>query len=177
MAAARRIDMTQGPIIRNALLFALPIVLGNILQQLYSTVDTLVVGRYCGAESLAAVGTSSQPIEVFLCLFMGMSSGISILTSQYTGSGTLEKRRALIQNAVSFLYLTAVPLTVLGVLFGPLLLRLMQVPPEAWDHAVSYVRILFLGTLAIWDTTSTPVFCAALATAARPSPSCSSPAW
>lgn len=147
MAAARRIDMTQGPIIRNALLFALPIVLGNILQQLYSTVDTLVVGRYCGAESLAAVGTSSQPIEVFLCLFMGMSSGISILTSQYTGSGTLEKRRALIQNAVSFLYLTAVPLTVLGVLFGPLLLRLMQVPPEAWDHAVSYVRILFLGTL------------------------------
>ena len=75
--AARRIDMTKGPIIRKALIFALPIVLGNILQQLYSTVDTLVVGNYCGAASLAAVGTSSQPIEMFLCLFMGMGNGIS----------------------------------------------------------------------------------------------------
>jgi len=147
MAAARRIDMTQGPIIRKALLFALPIVLGNILQQLYSTVDTLVVGNYCGSASLAAVGTSSQPIEIFLCLFMGMGNGISILTSQYTGSGDTARRQLLARNAVTFLYLCAVPLTVLGVLCGPLLLRIMQVPPEAMDLAVSYVRILFLGTL------------------------------
>lgn len=147
MASTRRIDMTQGPIIRKALLFALPIVLGNILQQLYSTVDTLVVGNYCGAASLAAVGTSSQPIEMFLCLFMGVGTGISILVSQYTGSGDHARRQLVVKNAVSFLYLCAIPLTVLGVLLGPLLLRIMQVPPEAWDYAVSYVRILFLGTL------------------------------
>ena len=137
MAAKRNIDMTQGPIIPKALLFALPIVIGSILQQLYSTVDTLVVGRYCGAASLAAVGTSSQPIEMFLCLFMGMGNGISILTSQYTGSGEHERRRLLVKNAMVFLYLCAIPLTVLGVLFGPLLLKIMQVPPEAWDYAVS----------------------------------------
>ena len=147
MAATRRIDMTHGPIIRKALIFALPIVIGNVLQQLYSTVDTLVVGNYCGAASLAAVGTSAQPIEMFLCLFMGMGTGISILVSQYTGSGDALRQRAVVQNAVVFLYLCAIPLTVLGVLFGPLLLRIMQVPPEAWDYAVSYVRILFLGTL------------------------------
>lgn len=145
--AAHRIDMTEGPIIRKALLFAWPIVLGNILQQLYSTVDTLVVGNYCGAASLAAVGTSAQPIEIFLCLFMGMGNGISILVSQYTGSGDQEKRRILIRNAIAFLYLCAVPLTILGVLLGPLLLRIMQVPPEAWSLSVDYVRILFLGTL------------------------------
>ena len=145
--AARRIDMTQGPIIRKALIFALPIVLGNILQQLYSTVDTLVVGNYCGAASLAAVGTSSQPIEMFLCLFMGMGNGISILVSQYTGSGDIAHQRLVVRNAVTFLYLCALPLTVLGFLFGPLLLKIMNVPPEAWDYAVSYVQVLFLGTL------------------------------
>ena len=147
MAATRRIDMTNGSIIRKTMVFALPIVLGNILQQLYSTVDTLVVGNYCGAASLAAVGTSSQPIEIFLCLFMGMGTGVSILVSQYTGSGDGAHRRLVVQNAVVFLYLCAIPLTVAGLLGGPLLLRMMQVPPEAWDHAVSYVRILFLGTL------------------------------
>ena len=59
----RAIDMTEGPILRNIILFALPLVLGNILQQLYTTVDTLVIGAYCGTASLAAVGTSSQPVE------------------------------------------------------------------------------------------------------------------
>lgn len=147
MAALHRVDMTKGPIIRQSLVFALPIVIGNILQQLYSTVDTLVVGNYCGKEALAAVGTSSQPIEIFLCLFMGMSAGVSILVSQYTGSGDAARRQLIIRNAVVYLYLCAAPLTVLGVLFGPLLLRLMQVPPEAWEPAVAYVRILFLGTL------------------------------
>ena len=145
--AARRIDMTKGSIIRKALIFALPIVLGNILQQLYSTVDTLVVGNYCGAASLAAVGTSSQPIEMFLCLFMGMGNGISILVSQYTGSGDMAHQRLVVKNAVTFLYLCAVPLTVVGFFFGPLLLKIMNVPPEAWDLAVSYVQVLFLGTL------------------------------
>lgn len=139
--------MTQGPIIRQSLVFALPIVFGNILQQLYSTVDTLVVGNYCGKEALAAVGTSSQPIEIFLCLFMGMSTGVSILVSQYTGSGDAARQQLVVRNAIVYLYLCAIPLTILGVLFGPLLLRLMQVPPEAWEPAVAYVRILFLGTL------------------------------
>lgn len=146
-ATAKRIDMTQGPIIRRALMFALPIVLGSILQQLYSTVDVMVVGNFCGSESLAAVGTSSQPIEMFLCLFMGLGTGVSILVSQYTGSGDTAHLKAVVNNANVFLYLCAVPLTILGVVLGPALLSIMQVPPEAWDHAVDYVRILFLGTL------------------------------
>ena len=147
MATLRRVDMTKGPIIRQSLVFALPIVIGNILQQLYSTVDTLVVGNYCGKEALAAVGTSSQPIEIFLCLFMGMSAGVSILVSQYTGSGDVARRQLVVRNAVVYLYMCGIPLTILGVLCGPLLLRLMQVPAEAWEPAVTYVRLLFLGTL------------------------------
>ena len=79
---SRAINMTEGPILRNVMLFALPLVMGNILQQLYTTVDTLVIGTYCGTASLAAVGTSAQPVEVVLCIFLGIGTGVSILISQ-----------------------------------------------------------------------------------------------
>ena len=71
-APSKKIDMTKGSIIRNIVLFAIPIVIGNILQQMYTTVDTLVVSYYCGDRSLAAVGTSAQPVEVLLCVFLGI---------------------------------------------------------------------------------------------------------
>ena len=142
-----KVDMTQGRIFPLVLRFALPLCIGNILQQLYSTVDMLVIGNYCGATALAAVGTSSQPVEMFLCLFMGLGTGVTILVSQSTGSGDQARQRVVVRNATVFLYLCALPLTVLGVCFGPLLLRLMQAPADTWDMAVSYIRILFLGTL------------------------------
>lgn len=142
-----KVDMTHGRILPLVLRFALPLCIGSILQQLYSTVDMLVIGNFCGATALAAVGTSSQPVEMFLCLFMGLGTGVTILVSQSTGSGDQARQRVVVRNATVFLYLCALPLTVLGVCFGPLLLRLMQAPADTWDMAVSYIRILFLGTL------------------------------
>ena len=82
MKSAAKMDMTQGPIMRKVLAFALPICAGNVLQQLYSTVDTVVIGNFCGSTSLAAVGTSSQPVELLLCIFLGIGTGVSILVSQ-----------------------------------------------------------------------------------------------
>lgn len=81
------IDMTKGPIMKLIVLFALPICVGNVLQQLYSTVDTLVIGNFCGSVSLAAVGTSSQPVEMLLCIFLGFGTGLSILVSVYRKRG------------------------------------------------------------------------------------------
>ena len=81
-----KIDMTTGHIMKNIILFAIPIIIGNVLQQLYTTVDAIVIGKYCGDTSLAAVGTSSQPVEVLLCVFLGIGTGVSILISQYTGA-------------------------------------------------------------------------------------------
>ena len=70
---SKKIDMTAGPIMKNVFLFAIPIIFGNVLQQLYTTVDTLVIGKYCGKTSLAAVGTSSQPVEDWLrCFYFGI---------------------------------------------------------------------------------------------------------
>ena len=148
MRTKHKVDMTQGRIAPLVLRFALPLCLGSVLQQMYSTVDTLVVGNFCSPVSLAALGTSGQPIELLLLLLMGISSGVSILVAQYTGSGDDRSLRVTVDTAVSFLYMAAVPLTVVGIFIGPMILRLMQVPPDAYPYARSYIMIFLSGTLA-----------------------------
>lgn len=147
MNSSKNIDMTKGSIMKLVVLFALPICVGNILQQLYSTVDTLVIGNFCDSVSLAAVGTSSQPVEMLLCIFLGLGTGVSILVSQCVGRGDTKKLKEVVSTATSFLYLCAIPLSILGLFIGPLILKLMQVPEDAWSYSVSYIRIIFLGIL------------------------------
>ena len=133
---------------RLILFFAIPMVIGNILQQLYSTADTYIIGNFSGPASIAAVGTSSQPLEIFLCIFMGVGTGISVLVSIYTGAGDEESLGKLIRTAVSFTYMAAIPLSLLGILLTPLILKSMQVPSDAWGPALAYIRIVFLGLTA-----------------------------
>ena len=141
-----KIDMIRGSIIKSAALFALPICVGNILQQLYGTVDTLVVGNFCDSAALAAVGTATQPMEILLCVFLGIGNGASILVSQEMGRRNADGLRMLVRTAVWFLYLCAIPVTILAMFVGPALLRLMQVPADAFDYAVLYLRITALAT-------------------------------
>ena len=101
--ASFQVDFTQGSILGRAARFALPICIGNILQQMYSTVDTLVIGNYCDAAALAAVATSSEPLEILLCVFLGIGSGISILVSQMAGAGNSTQMQNLVRTAVFFL--------------------------------------------------------------------------
>ena len=147
LKAKSKLDMTQGPIMKLIVLFAIPMVVGNILQQLYSTVDTLVIGNYCGPVSIAAVGTSAQPLEVFMCIFMGIGAGVSILVSMYTGARDFGALDRVIKTAISFTYMAAIPLSILGILLTPAILRFMQVPADTWDYAVTYIRIVFLALL------------------------------
>ena len=139
--------MTYGPILRKVLLFALPLVLGNVLQQLYTTVDTLVIGANCGTNSLAAVGTSAQPVEVVLCIFLGIGTGVSILVSQHIGAGRREKAVELCGTAVSFVWACGIGISLLGIVAAPVILRLMQVPEAAMDLSVTYVRLVLAGSL------------------------------
>ncbi len=143
----KKIDMTTGPIMRNVFLFAIPIILGNVLQQLYTTVDTLIVGKYCGDTSLAAIGTSAQPVEVLLCIFMGIGVGVSILISQYIGAKATEKMRNVCSTSICFVYVCGVLLSIAGYFLAPYLLKLMGVPEDTWNGALIYTRIVFLGTL------------------------------
>lgn len=142
-----RIDMTKGPIMKNIVLFAIPIIIGNILQQLYTTVDTLVIGNFCGSTALAAVGTSAQPVEVLLCIFLGIGTGVSILISQFAGANDSANIKKASDTATSFVFMVGVPITILGWLLTPAMLRAMNVPADTWDSALIYTRIVFLGTL------------------------------
>ena len=139
--------MTTGSIMGKVLLFAIPMVIGDILQQLYTTVDTLVISKYCDHTSLAAVGTSAQPVEVMLCLFLGIGKGVSILVSQYEGADEHKKIQDLCRAAVTFIYLCGIPVGLFGIFFTPYILRFMGVPADTWDAAVAYTRIVFCGTL------------------------------
>jgi len=146
--AAGVVDLTRGSILRATLLFALPLCIGSILQQMYSFVDTLIIGRCCEESALAAVGTSYQPIEILMCVFFGFGTATSILISQAVGKKDPDKIRHVIENTTGFMYRCTVPLTVFGILVAPLLLRLMQVPDDAFPDALTYIRILLLGTIA-----------------------------
>ena len=143
----KKIDMTKGSIIQNVILFAIPIVLGNILQQLYTTVDTLIVGRYCGDKALAAVGTSSQPVEVLLCVFLGIGTGASILVSQRIGAGDDKRVKDIAEASTSLVYMSGIPIAILGYLMAPAILRFMGVPEDVEAAALMYTRVVFLGAL------------------------------
>ena len=147
MRMSRKLDMTRGHALALVVQFAIPLCLGNLLQQLYLTVDTMVVGRFCGSVSLAALATSAQPVELLLHLFMGLGGGVSILVSQYQGSGEQQRMRDMLNTAVFFLYLCSLFVTVLGLFAGPAVLRMMRVPDEVIPPGLSYLRIIFLGTL------------------------------
>ncbi len=146
-AKKKKIDMTKGSIIKNIVLFAIPIVIGNILQQLYTTVDTLIVGRYCGDASLAAVGTSSQPVEVLLCVFIGIGAGVSIIVSQRVGAGDDGKVSEIAASAISIVYMSGIPIAIIGFIVTPYILKFMGVPADVWDAALIYTRVVFLGAL------------------------------
>ena len=143
----KKIDMTTGPIMKKVFLFAIPMVVGNILQYLYTTVDILVIGNYCGETSLAAVGTSSQPVEVLLCVFLGIGTGVSILISQYAGAKDVTRMRRAVDTATFFVFVCGIPLCVIGYFTAPLILGWMGAPADTWGAAVVYTRMVFLGTL------------------------------
>ncbi len=144
---SKKVDMTTGSIMGKVFLFAIPIIIGNVLQQLYTTVDTLVIGNFCGETSLAAVGTSAQPVEVLLCIFLGIGTGVSILVSQCMGANDWERMKKIADTAVFFVYVCGLPLCVIGYFVSPLILHWMGAPADTWDAAVTYTRIVFFGAL------------------------------
>lgn len=147
MKSQKKLDMTKGPIMSSIILFALPIVIGNILQYLYTTVDTLVIGNYCDYSAIASVGTSSQPIEVLLCIFLGVGTGVSILISQHAGANDLKGIQDSCKTAISFVYIFGVPVSILGWFAAPLILKFMDVPADVWNNAILYTRIVLCGAV------------------------------
>ena len=133
MGAADR--MTEGPIWRQILIFSIPLILGNLLQQLYNTVDTIVVGRFLGSNALAAVGGSSQLIFFLISFSMGASIGAGVLVSQTFGAEDREGIHRTVHNAVALGLMAGALITVLGVALAGPILRLMGTPEEIGGEA------------------------------------------
>ncbi len=141
-------DMTTGNVLRAIISFAVPVMIGNLFQQLYNMVDTAVVGRGVGASALAAVGTTSPVTQLVLGLMIGMTSGMSVVIAQHFGSGSEATTRNAITNGIYLITLITVFVTVVGILCCRAMFRLINTPEDVMDGAVLYSVIIFAGTAA-----------------------------
>ena len=143
--ANRTMDMTQGRLLTQVLVFALPIMLSGILQLLFNAADTIVVGRFAGNEALAAVGSVGSLNNMIISLFIGLSVGANVLVARYTGSRNDRAVSDTVHTSVLLSLAGGVLLMIIGVALARPLLELMGSPEDVIDLAVLYVRIIFLG--------------------------------
>ena len=143
--AAERRDLTQGPITKKIILFSLPIIFGNLFQQLYNVVDSVVVGNFAadGTHCLAAVNASFAIMMVFNALYMGVSMGANIVISQYKGAKDMKKLEDAMSTTFLLSMLSGLFITVVGFICAKPMLRMLGTPA---DDATVYLRIIFAGT-------------------------------
>lgn len=142
-------SLTDGPIWKGLMLFAIPIMLSNLLQQMYNTIDSAVVGIWAGSEALAAVGSTGALINLLVGFFLGISTGAGVIYATYFGAGDEKNLRRVIDNSLILGVAAGVILTVVGIVFSPQLLRLMNTPDDVMDLAVTYLRIYFSGIIVM----------------------------
>ena len=139
------IDMCSGAILPKMLQFALPLMLSSVLQLLFNAADIIVVGRFAGDNSLAAVGSNTSLINLLVNLFIGLSVGANILAARFYGSGDRTGLRQTVHTAMMLGLVSGCVLAVVGALGARTVLTWMQCPPEVLDLAALYLRIYFLG--------------------------------
>ena len=142
-------DMTQGEPLKKILVFTVPMLIGNIAQQLYNTVDSIVVGRFVGDNALAAVGSASPILNLLLVLFIGISVGSSVMVSQYFGAKEREELSKTIGCCITLTAIASIVIMVLGSLTVRFLLEMLHTPESIIDWCTSYLTVLFLGIAGV----------------------------
>ena len=137
--------MTEGPFFKKIVLFAIPVTLTGLLQIVYNTADTAVVGQFAGKTALAAVGSTGSMIGLIVNLFTGLSMGAGVLTARMLGAKNRAGTHRAVHTAMALSLLSGSLIAVIGVLFSPTLLRWMQAPADTIALSTLYVRIYFLG--------------------------------
>ena len=141
-------NITEGVIWKQLLSFFFPILLGTFFQQMYNTVDTIIVGRFVGTQALAAVGSTGALISLLNGFFVGLSSGATVLVSQFFGADDREGVRKALHTGVGLALVLGLIISFLGLCFGPQILRMMKTPEDCLDGALIYARIFFSGAVA-----------------------------
>lgn len=143
------VDMTEGNIFRHLITFAIPLLIGNIFQQLYNMVDTWVVGNYVSDEAFSAVGTVGPIINLLIGFFMGFSSGAGVVISQYYGAKRYDKVHDTLHTALVMTLIFGVVFTGAGIAMVPTMLKLMNTPADVFPESQEYLTIYFAGILGL----------------------------
>lgn len=145
-AASRTVDVTQGVLWRQLLIFFFPILLGTFFQQLYNTADAIIVGRFVGKEALGAVGGATGVLlNVIINLFVGLSSGTTVIVAQRFGANRKDEVSSAVHTSIALALAGGIGLTMLGLLIAPSALRAIGTPEDVMPHALSYIRVCLIG--------------------------------
>ena len=149
LSKQRDVDMTHGNIIGHIIRFSIPLLLGNLFQQLYNTVDTWVVGNYVSNEAFSAVGAVAPIINMLIGAFMGLSSGAGVVISQFYGAGRSDKVQESVHTAITMTAILSIAFTALGLFITPYMLRFMDLHEKAAAEATTYLSIYFSGVAGL----------------------------
>lgn len=140
--------ITEGVIWRQLLLFFFPILFGTFFQQLYNAADAIIVGRFVGKEALSAVGGSTSTIiQVIIGFFVGLSSGATVIISQYYGAKRKEMVGYAVHTSIAFSIIAGIVLMVIGIITAPAVLKAMDTPPDVLEPSIVYLRIYYIGMI------------------------------
>lgn len=139
--------MTSGSIGKRMMFFALPLLLGNLFQQLYNTVDSLIVGNFLGSSALAAVSSSGSLIFMLIGFLSGISAGAGVVISQYFGAEDVPNIQRAVHTTVAFGIAAGLLMTIVGILLSPQILAWMGTPESVMPESISYLQIYFSGSL------------------------------
>lgn len=148
-------DLTKGNVAGVILKFALPMLLGNVFQQLYSIVDAVIVGKFLGKDALASVGASFPIIFTIIALVIGIGGGASVVISQYFGARDYDKVRRAIDTVNVFLLITGIGISIIGILSSRWLFTLLQLPNELMAPAITYLNIYLVGMVVFFGFNGT----------------------
>ena len=140
-------DMTQGNITKHLLLYAGPLIIGDLFQQLYHTVDSVVVGQFRGKEALAAIGAAGPVMNILIFMIAGISMGASILMAEYYGAKRYEDLKEEMATSIGAGLLLTLVLSLLFYAGSGLFIRLTQTPEEISHMAAGYLRIIYAGLI------------------------------
>ncbi len=143
------VDMTHGSIIGHIIRFSIPLLAGNLFQQLYNTVDTWVVGNYVSNEAFSAVGSVAPIVNMLIGAFMGLSSGAGVVISQYYGAGRKDKVQESVHTSIVMTLFLTVIFTAIGLLFTPYAVGITKLHESAVDDANTYLTIYFSGMVGL----------------------------
>ena len=138
-------DMTEGSIVKQVILFALPLMLGNVFQMLYNTVDSIVVGNYVGTQALAAVGSTTMIVNMMVFFFNGFSTGAGVVIANYFGARDMKTLHKTIETTMAATFALSLLFTVAGVAAVKPMLRFMATPEDVFAEATTYLRIYIGG--------------------------------